>query len=80
MGDVRAGGDAKVRIAAEVAAVLRDGEAVALDSGTTAVEVARAIGGRRLTMMAMSLHAANVLSEHGSLRLPRAVSPGSTGH
>ena len=78
MGDVRAGGDAKVRIAAEVAAVLRDGEA--LDSGTTAVEVARAIGGRRLTVMAMSLHAANVLSEHGSLRLPRAVSPGSTGH
>jgi DeoR/GlpR family transcriptional regulator of sugar metabolism len=61
--------DAKIRIASAVAAVLRDGEAVVLDSGTTAVEVARALLGRRLTVMPMSLHAAIELAEHGSQRL-----------
>ena len=58
---------AKERIAA--AAVLRDGEAVLLDSGTTAVELGRALAGRRLTVMPMSLHAASVLSARESIRL-----------
>jgi DeoR/GlpR family transcriptional regulator of sugar metabolism len=61
--------DAKRRIAAEVAAQLRDGEAVLLDSGTTAVEVGRAIAHRRLTVMPMSLHAAAALSASDSVRL-----------
>jgi DeoR/GlpR family transcriptional regulator of sugar metabolism len=61
--------DAKSRIAAAVAEVLRDGEAVALDSGTTAVLVGRALAGRRLTVMPMSLHAASVLSASDSVRL-----------
>ncbi len=61
--------DAKARIAAAVAEVLRDGEAVLLDSGTTAVLVGRALAGRRLTVMPMSLHAASVLAAHESIRL-----------
>lgn len=61
--------DAKSRIAAAVAAVLRDGEAVLLDSGTTAVLVGRALAGRRLTVMPMSLHAASALSANESVRL-----------
>ena len=44
-----------------------------LDSGTTAVEVARALAGRRLTVMAMSLHATAELASVESVRL---VSPG----
>ena len=54
--------EAKARIGAAVADVLRDGEAVLLDSGTTSVAVGRALAGRRLTVMALSLHVATVLS------------------
>lgn len=61
--------DAKGRIAAAVAAVLRDGEALVLDSGTTAMLVARELAGRRLTVMPMTLHAASVLAAHESNRL-----------
>jgi DeoR/GlpR family transcriptional regulator of sugar metabolism len=61
--------EAKGRIAAAVAEVLRDGEAVALDSGTTAVMVGRELAGHRLTVMPMSLHAASVLAGHESVRL-----------
>ena len=53
--------DAKRRIAAAVAAMLADGEAVVLDSGTTCLEVAHLLTGRRLTVMPMSLHAATAL-------------------
>jgi DeoR/GlpR family transcriptional regulator of sugar metabolism len=60
---------AKGRIAAAVAAVLRDGEAIVLDSGTTAVLVARDLAGRRLTVMPMTLHAVSVLAAHQSSRL-----------
>jgi DeoR family transcriptional regulator, fructose operon transcriptional repressor len=60
---------AKRRIARAVADSLQDGEAVALDSGTTALEVARALAGRRLTVMAVALRAANVLAESSSTRL-----------
>jgi DeoR/GlpR family transcriptional regulator of sugar metabolism len=61
--------EAKARIGAAVAGVLRDGEAVLLDSGTTAVEVGRALAGRRMTVMAMSVHVATVLSGIDSVRL-----------
>jgi DeoR/GlpR family transcriptional regulator of sugar metabolism len=65
--------DAKVRMAAAVAEMVGDGEAVALDSGTTTVEIARALVGRHLTVMPMSLHAAALLSEHP---WPRVLVPG----
>jgi DeoR/GlpR family transcriptional regulator of sugar metabolism len=60
---------AKRRIAHAVAASVQDGEAVALDSGTTALEVARALAGRRLTVMAVALRAANALADSPSTRL-----------
>ena len=61
--------EAKGEIAKAVAAVLRDGEAVALDSGTTAVLIARELASRRLTVMPMTVHAASVLTAHESIRL-----------
>ena len=61
--------DAKRRIAAEVASLIVDGEAVGLDSGTTVVEVARALASRRLTAMPVSLHAAMALAGSTSVRL-----------
>ncbi|WP_305787167.1 DeoR/GlpR family DNA-binding transcription regulator [Symbioplanes lichenis] len=63
------GHDAKQRIAAAVADLLVDGEAVVVDSGTTCLEVARALAPRRLTVMPMSLHAANALTGAPQLRL-----------
>jgi DeoR/GlpR family transcriptional regulator of sugar metabolism len=54
--------EAKRRIAAEVAGLIRDGESVVVDSGTTCLEVARALRGRRLTVMPLSLHAVNALT------------------
>jgi DeoR/GlpR family transcriptional regulator of sugar metabolism len=61
--------DAKRRIATEVGAQLREGESVVLDSGTTGLEIGRALAHRRLTVMPMSLHAASVLSASDSVRL-----------
>ncbi len=61
--------EAKGRIAAAVTEVLRDGEAVLLDSGTTAVLVGRKLASRRLTVMPMSLHAASALAAQESIRL-----------
>ncbi|MGQ5262597.1 DeoR/GlpR family DNA-binding transcription regulator [Micromonospora sp. ZYX-F-536] len=61
--------EAKQRIAAAVVEMLADGEAVVLDSGTTCLEVARLMTARRLTVMPMSLHAANVLTGAPQLRL-----------
>jgi len=54
--------DAKHRIATAVAGLLADREHVWLDSGSTATEVARALGGRDLTVMPMSLRSLNVLA------------------
>jgi DeoR/GlpR family transcriptional regulator of sugar metabolism len=51
--------DAKARIAAAVAGLLAEREHVWLDSGSTATEVARAVAGRELTLMPMSLQALN---------------------
>jgi DeoR/GlpR family transcriptional regulator of sugar metabolism len=61
--------DSKRRIAAAVAELIADGEAVALDSGTTVAQTARALAGRRLTVMPLSLHAAMALAESASVRL-----------
>ena len=59
----------KRRIAAAVAGLIADGEAVGLDSGTTVAEIALALAGRRLTVMPLSLHAANALAGSSSVRL-----------
>jgi len=55
--------DAKRRIAAEVAGLVADGESVVVDSGTTCLEVARALCGRRVTVMPLSLQAVNTLAD-----------------
>lgn len=59
----------KRRLAAEVAELLADGESVVLDSGSTCLEVARAVTHRRLTVMPLSLHAANALTGAAQLKL-----------
>jgi DeoR/GlpR family transcriptional regulator of sugar metabolism len=61
--------EAKQRIAAEVAALLADGESVVLDSGTTCVAVAHALRDRRMTVVPLSLHAMNALVGAPSLTL-----------
>jgi DeoR/GlpR family transcriptional regulator of sugar metabolism len=64
-----AAGDAKRRIARAAADLLADGESVALDSGTTALELARCLAGRRVTVMPLSLHAAWALAHVEGVRL-----------
>jgi DeoR/GlpR family transcriptional regulator of sugar metabolism len=64
-----AAGDAKRRIGRVAADLLADGESVVLDSGTTALEVARCLAGRRVTVMPLSLHAASVLAQIDGVRL-----------
>ncbi|MBM0277266.1 DeoR/GlpR family DNA-binding transcription regulator [Micromonospora tarensis] len=59
----------KQRIATAVADMIADGEAVVIDSGTTCLGVARALTHRRLTVMPLSLHAANALVGAPRLRL-----------
>ncbi|MDH2430565.1 DeoR/GlpR family DNA-binding transcription regulator [Sphaerisporangium sp. TRM90804] len=56
-------------IAAEVAALLADGEAVVLDGGTTALEVARAVRDRRLTVLPLSLQTLNALADAPRVRV-----------
>jgi DeoR/GlpR family transcriptional regulator of sugar metabolism len=58
--------DVKKRIAAAVAGLLRDREHVWLDSGSTATEVARALAGRDLTLMPMSLRSLNAAAGEDS--------------
>jgi DeoR/GlpR family transcriptional regulator of sugar metabolism len=60
---VHEGTEVKQRIAAAVAALIADGEAVVLDSGTTCLEVARALRTRRVTVMPLSLQAVNALAD-----------------
>lgn len=66
---------AKERIGAAAAGLLREGEAVVLDSGTTGLAVARALAGRRLTVMPLSLHVVAALSGSSSVTL---MLPGGT--
>ncbi|MFF1691312.1 MULTISPECIES: DeoR/GlpR family DNA-binding transcription regulator [unclassified Streptomyces] len=55
--------DAKRRIAAEISALIADGESVLLDSGTTCLEVARLLRERPVTVMPLSLQAIHALSD-----------------
>ncbi|CAL9462153.1 Glycerol-3-phosphate regulon repressor [Streptomyces sp. enrichment culture] len=78
--------DAKRRIAAEVSALIADGESVLLDSGTTCLEVARLLRERPVTVMPLSLQAIHLLGETpGPARLvvpgghPRAAEGALTG-
>jgi DeoR/GlpR family transcriptional regulator of sugar metabolism len=61
--------EAKQRIAEAVSALIADGESVVLDSGTTCVEVARALHDRRLTVMPLSLHAVGTLTDARAITL-----------
>ncbi|MET8290154.1 DeoR/GlpR family DNA-binding transcription regulator [Streptomyces sp. NPDC005132] len=61
--------EVKRRLAVEVAALIADGESVVVDSGTTCLEVARALHQRRLTVVPLSLHAANALTGAPQLKL-----------
>ncbi|MEW1928773.1 DeoR/GlpR family DNA-binding transcription regulator [Streptomyces sp. NPDC088360] len=61
--------ETKRRIAAEVAGLIADGESVVIDSGTTCLEVARALEQRRLTVLPLSLHAVNALTGAPQLTL-----------
>jgi DeoR/GlpR family transcriptional regulator of sugar metabolism len=60
--------DAKQRIGAAAAALLHDGETAILDAGTTTLEIARALRGRRnLRLLALSLHIADLLVDEPGL-------------
>lgn len=62
--------DAKARIGQLVASLLRDGETVILDVGTTAVEAARALKGRQnLTVLTSNLWAATILADEPGIVL-----------
>jgi DeoR/GlpR family transcriptional regulator of sugar metabolism len=54
--------EAKRRIAAEAARLIAEGESVVIDSGTTCLEVASALRNHRITVMPLTLHAANALA------------------
>ena len=60
--------EAKQRIGKAAAALLHDGETAILDAGTTTLEVARALRGRRnLRLLALSLHIADLLVDEPGL-------------
>ncbi len=65
--------EAKRRIGQAAAELVADGEAVILDGGTTALEVARALTGRRVTVLPLALQAVSLLA--GAPRV-RVVLPG----
>jgi len=66
---------AKQLIAARVAELLIDGEAVIVDSGTSGLAVARALANHRGTVLPLSLPAADALADHPSVTL---VMPGGS--
>lgn len=60
--------EAKQRIGRAAAALLHDGETAILDAGTTTLEIARALRGRRnLRLLALSLHIADLLVDEPGL-------------
>lgn len=65
----RQGVEVKRRLASAVAELISDGEAVALDNGTTCLTVARELAGRAITVMPLSLQAAVVLGESARTNL-----------
>ncbi len=60
---------AKKAIARAAVEMIRDGETIVLDSGTTALEVARLLRGRAVTVMPLSLHAVTELLDAPRVRL-----------
>lgn len=60
---------AKERIATAAAALAADGEAVCVDSGTTAAELARRLATRRLTVMPFSIQAVAALAGSSTARI-----------
>jgi len=67
--------EAKERIAALASGLIRDGEAIVVDSGTSGLAVARALVDRKLTVMPLSLHGAVALGASSSVSL---LLPGGT--
>ncbi|WP_281249985.1 DeoR/GlpR family DNA-binding transcription regulator [Nonomuraea jiangxiensis] len=61
--------ETKRRIGEEAASLIADGEAVILDGGTTALEVARALSDRRLTVLPLALQAVSLLAAAPRVRL-----------
>lgn len=61
--------EVKVKLAQAVSELLHDGEAVAVDSGTTGCAVAREIAGRRLTIMPFSVQALTQLATSSTVSL-----------
>jgi DeoR/GlpR family transcriptional regulator of sugar metabolism len=61
--------DAKALIGAAAASLLADGETIVLDGGTTAMEVARALRSRRLTVMPLALRPVCELHECPDIKL-----------
>jgi len=61
--------DEKTRIGTRCAELLDDGETVVLDGGTTVVEVAHALRGRRLTVMPLALRPVFELHDSPEVRL-----------
>ena len=61
--------DAKEAIGAAAADLLTDGETVVLDSGTTALHVARALRRRRMTVMPLALRPVFELQDAPEIRL-----------
>ena len=61
--------DEKARIGARCAELLNEGETVVLDGGTTAMEVARVLRGRRLTVMPLALRPVFELHDSPEMRL-----------
>jgi DeoR/GlpR family transcriptional regulator of sugar metabolism len=65
---VRRRHDAKRRIGRAAADLLRDGDTAILDAGTTTLELARALRGRRrLRLLALSLHIADLLVDNPAI-------------
>ena len=65
--------EAKQRIGRAVAGLIADGETLVLDSGTTALEVARALRGRPVTVLPIGLRALAVLADDEAVRV---IAPG----
>ncbi|MEU8399943.1 DeoR/GlpR family DNA-binding transcription regulator [Nonomuraea sp. NPDC048892] len=61
--------EAKRRIGQAAAELVADGEAVILDGGTTALEVARALAGRRVTVLPLALQAVSLLASAPRVRV-----------
>jgi DeoR/GlpR family transcriptional regulator of sugar metabolism len=62
--------DEKQRIGAAAAALVRDGDSIAIDVGTTALEVARHLVGRHnLTVITPGVHVAGALAEQPGIRV-----------